>query len=148
VQLSAVRLDKHLPIEIKGTGTLQLDPVEYPPGQQLNQASVYVTRLEAARKDNAAVLAALNKQLEEDQRLTNILTGTADKRGLRQQLLDERAKRAGIEAEIAAVRPLFVNTAVETDLVQKRLQSLQDRIVELKAYLRSKHNVDVAMRSR
>jgi hypothetical protein len=150
IQLSAVVLDnKFLPVPGPGPANpLQMAPVEYPPGQQLHQAPIYATRLEAARKDNAAVVAAFQKELTEDQRLTNLLTGGPEKKGLRQQLLDERAKRLGIEAEIAATRPLFINTAVETELVRRRLASLQDRIVELKTYLRTKHKLDVAMRSR
>jgi hypothetical protein len=149
-QLRAVVLDKHLPVVAVGAvDPLQMAPVNDAAGQPLNQASVYLTKLKAARESNADVLANLNKELLEDQRLTNLLTGTPEKKGgLRQQIIDERLKAEGIEAEINSVRPLFINIAVETDLVRKRLDSLQERIAELKTYLRTKHKLDVAMRSR
>jgi hypothetical protein len=53
-----------------------------------------------------------------------------------------------IDSEYESVRPLFINTAVESELIRKRYESMQERIEELKRYLLKKHKVDVAMRGR
>ena len=118
--------------------------------QPLLQMSTYNSRLEIAQKENKDVLDRLDAQIQEDIRLTNLLTGTMDppKKGLRQLLVDERDKRVDLDSEYLSVRPLFINTAVESELVRRRYDSMQGRINELKTYLLKKHKLDVALRGR
>jgi hypothetical protein len=117
-------------------------------GQPLLPMATYNAQLEALRKENEDVLARLNKQVQEDERLTTLLTGEKGTRGLRQMLVDERIKREGVVAEHNSVRPLFINIAVESQLVRKRLEALQVQIEQLKNYLRKMHKLDVAMQRR
>ena len=70
---------------------------------------------------------------ELDTQLTNELAGDPVKRskGLRQRINDERAKRADVVAEADFVRPLLINTVVESELILKRQKSLRARVGEL-----------------
>ncbi len=68
-------------------------------------------------------------------------------KGLRSLLIDERAKREDIEEEQRIVRPLFVNTAVESELILKRLESLEERVKELEYYIK-KRKMDAALTRR
>ena len=45
------------------------------------------------------------------------------------------------------MRPLFVNTAVESELILKRLAALQEHIKELENYIK-KRKMDVALSKR
>jgi hypothetical protein len=91
-----------------------------------------------------------HKTIQEDTDLTNQLVGTPAAggkpavKGLRQRHVEERDKRDGIVAEQRLVRPLFVNTAVESELTLQRLRTLQEREKELIEYLRKKHKIEVA----
>jgi hypothetical protein len=86
------------------------------------------------------------KAVDEDARLTNLLAGTPETKGLRQRHDDEVAKRDGVQAEQRLVRPLFVNVAVDSELVLARTKQLQAREKELIEYLRKIHKVEVASR--
>jgi hypothetical protein len=114
-------------------------------GQPLRTMAYYDAQIETVRKENENVVVTLEKEIKEDERLTTLLTGDKGVRGLRQMLVDERIKREGITSEYNSVRPLFINTAVESQLTRKRLDALQEQIEQLKTYLRMIHKVDVAM---
>jgi hypothetical protein len=157
--VKTVRLDKHLPVLDKANKPT-MDPAVDRAGQPLQSLAIYTKQLEDARKDNAAVLTRLQEEIAKDIEWTNQLTGTKDEKkpaavpanvwriGYRQLLVDEHLKREGIEDEISSVRPLFVNITVESELIRKRYESMQQRIAELKTYLKKKHKVDVALRGR
>jgi hypothetical protein len=113
--------------------------------QPLRPMATYVAAIDIVRRDNEAILANLEKQIKEDERLTNLLVGDKGARGLRQLLIDERDKRDGVVAEHNSVRPLFINIAVESQLSRKRLEALRKQTEQLKTYLRKLHKVDVAM---
>jgi hypothetical protein len=141
-----VVLAKHLPVP---DAVNKMRPTMQPIAG-LASLATYTAQLEAERKENAGVLERLQKQIDEDIRLTNLLTGTTDPftKGLRQLLVDERIKREGVIAEYNSVEPLRILIVAESDLVSKRLASMLERIAELKAYLKAKHKVDVAMKGR
>jgi len=63
-------------------------------------------------------------------------------RGLRTLLVDERAKREGLEVELGMLRPLYVNTSIEAALSNQRLVQLKERIEELKAYIKKRNLAD------
>src|SRR5262249_39839638 len=86
------------------------------------------------------------KAVDEDARLTNLLAGTPETKGLRQRQDEEVAKRDGVAAEQKLVRPLFVNVAVDSELVLERTKQLQAGEKELIEYLRKIHKVEVASR--
>jgi hypothetical protein len=90
-----------------------------------NEERVLLADLEKKQNDH-------QKQILEAIALTERLTGTAGKKGLHQQLVDERRKRADVVAEQDLVEPLLVNTLVDAELVHKRHRALEARIEELK----------------
>jgi hypothetical protein len=140
-------LDKHLPVrDPRNKNRPQMDPTVDRAGQPLLALTEYGRQLDAARRDNLNVLDELKKEIAEDVRLTNLITGVPGKKGLRQLLTEERDKRDGIVAEVDLTRPLFINTVVESELVKKRHEALQERITELKDRLRRKDKVDVTRR--
>jgi hypothetical protein len=114
-------------------------------GQPLRPMAYYLAQIEAVRKENENLIANLEKQIKEDERLTTLLTGDKGVRGLRQMLVDERVKREGVLSEYNSVRPLFINTTVESLRTRRRFEELQEQIEQLRNYLRKIHKVDVAM---
>lgn len=117
-------------------------------GQPLLPLKSYENQMEAVRKENAAVLVSLEEQIRMGIELTNRLTGSADARGLRQMLVDERIKREGVIAEFNSLRPLFINTVVDSQLMRERVETMKEQIDQLKAYLHMKYKVDVVARGR
>lgn len=89
-----------------------------------------------AESDKRTALVAQQQKLqvlvEEDKRLTNLLTPEEGK-GLRQRIEDEKVKVQRVDEELAIVQPLRINTAVENYLILQRDKMLRDRIEELKA---------------
>jgi hypothetical protein len=161
----AVVIKDHLPVLGEKGEVLAMAPTVDRAGQPLQSLQAYTLQLEAARKDHAAVVEDLQKEIAKAVRLTHQMTGTTEpldaeskekykvtptiwRIGYRQLMVDERDKRQGVESEIYAVKPLFINTAVQSERIRKRLESMQERIEELKTYLRKRHKVDVAMRRR
>jgi hypothetical protein len=102
-------------------------------GQPLASLAFYNGQDEQLTKDLLAVADNLKKAAEADTRLTNELVGDPLKRtkGLRQRINDERAKRTAVVAEADFVRPLLINTVVESELILKRQKSLRARVGEL-----------------
>jgi hypothetical protein len=80
-------------------------------------------------------LAQTEKQLqdliEETKRLTELLTPEKGK-GLRQRIEDEKVKVKLADEEQAILKPLLVNTAVESELILRRREMLEARIRELR----------------
>jgi hypothetical protein len=126
---------------------VQMQPAKYR-DQNLLSIAHYEEEITRTLGEVVEVMAKHKKAVEEDARLTNVLAGTPDTKGLRKRQDEERAKREGVLAEQQLVRPLFVNAAVESELALKRLQSLQEREKELIEYLRKRHKVEVASRRR
>jgi hypothetical protein len=96
-----------------------------------------LANLEYYRKDEVAKLAALidevkklNDLVEETTRLTDLLTPPQGK-GLRQRIEDEKVKIKLADEELAIMRPLLINTAVESELMLRRRDMLRARIEEL-----------------
>ena len=160
-----VTLVNHLPVPDKANKNwLQMEPAKDRADQLMPSLAASLARWEVIHKDNLNVLDKLRKEIANDIRLTHQLTGTTDpmdeeskkekvtssvwRLGYRQLLVDERIKREGVQSEINSVRPLFINTRVESELVRKRFEAMKERIEELKTYLKKKHKVDVAMRPR
>jgi hypothetical protein len=137
----------HLPVLDAGGFPKLVDAFDRA-GQPVMQMTFYTAQLDIVRKEQVAVLDNLNKQIDRYAELTKRLAGAEGKRGLRQMLVDERDKRLDVVAEYNSVRPLFINTAVESQLVEQRLATMKEQIEQLKAYLRMKHKVDVAMKGR
>jgi hypothetical protein len=106
----------------------QMAPVTDRFGKPLLSLGAYLLREEAARRELDTVLAQYRQQIEEDQRLTRLLIGP---KGLQQRLINERAKREAVAAELELIRPQLVNTAVESELVFQRRRQLQEWVKEL-----------------
>jgi hypothetical protein len=95
--------------------------------------SYYGTQEETLSRDLMAVLQKLHDLADEDTRLTAKLVGDPARgiKGLHQRLEDERKKHDAVKDEIAIVKPLRINTEVESELIVKRKQELQARIKEV-----------------
>jgi hypothetical protein len=111
----------------------QMRPAADRAGQPLMSLAWYDSRDEAIHKETLAAVDRFKKLVEQDTQLTNELVGDPIKRtkGLRQRINDERIKRADVVAEADFVRPLLINTVVESELILKRQKSLRARVSEL-----------------
>ncbi|MFO0930635.1 MAG: hypothetical protein U0736_26995 [Gemmataceae bacterium] len=125
-------------------GRPRLARAEESAGNALRVAPYYVAQLETLRKENEEIRAQLETRVKEDTSLTNKLAGDLEKklRGLREQLARERVKKAGIVEEQGILNGQRVNATVESELIFKRLETLDERIAELTRYLKRKYNVD------
>jgi hypothetical protein len=143
-----VRLEKHQPIPDRNN---QNRPTMVPAldrlGKPLGSLALYDKEMEQAQQDNAALLKKLDEAIKEDIKYTDLMLDAPGRRGLRTHLVDERNKREGLLEEQRLVRPLFVNTAVESELVMKRKAALEERIRELEAYMK-KRKMDTTLSRR
>jgi hypothetical protein len=147
--IQAVKLVRLMPVDDpRNANRPEMEPAKDRAGQPLLSERQYNLRSEAALKELGEVMDEYKKKIDEDIALTDKLAGTADKKGLQQRLVDERAKREGVEAEERLVRPLLVNVAVDWELVGKRQTGLQESLRFLREYLKKRHRVDVARRGR
>ena len=118
-------------------------------GQPLMTREVYDERLKDFQKQNTTIRENLEKKVKEDETLTRKLAGDKEGdpepriRGIRREIAEERVKRLGLIDEQGITKALEVNVAVESELILKRLDALDERIQELGRYLKKKHNVDV-----
>jgi hypothetical protein len=118
-------------------------------GQPLMTREVYDDRLALHQKENTAIRVDLEKKVKEDEALTRKLAGDKEGdpepriRGIRRELVEERAKRLGIIDEQGITNSLEINVKVDSQLSADRLQALDERIQELVRYLKNKHKVDV-----
>lgn len=112
-------------------------------GVDLASRAYYEAELEKNHKDNLVLLDQLAKEFLKDAELTKLVYDKVTDTGLQPDLVNERIKRLGIEEERRQVKPLYVNTAVESELALKRLAAMRDRIKDLKAYC-EKRKMDVS----
>lgn len=112
--------------------------------------AAYDARLAQVRADTAQVRKELDAKIEEDKELTNLLAGSADgkTKGLRQLLREEYVKKDGLRAEVGIVEGLRINRLVESELILKRLDAINERIGELEAYIKLKGGVDTSAKGR
>jgi hypothetical protein len=101
-------------------------------GKKLVSLAIYSRNISLKQKENAGLQAELKKKFDEDAKETEKLTGTAMTRGLRQHILDEGIKQFGIQDEMDATRPLFINTRVEAAIIRERIAYVDRQIEGLK----------------
>jgi len=79
-------------------------------------------------------IAQHEKQIDDANKLTDKIIGDKAKglRGLQERINDEKAKLAGVLAEMELVKPQYINTLVEAQLINKRHAQMIKRIEELK----------------
>jgi len=134
-------LPKMNPAKVRG----DKDAMPAPP--DLYSRAYYDAEYEKYHRANLDLLAQLKTEFEEDKRLSKLIFDKETGFGLRTDLVQERDKRQGIEGERRLMRPLYVNTAVESELSNKRLAAMQAHIAELKAYCK-KRGIDVELAKR
>lgn len=71
----------------------------------------------------------LEDAIKEDIKLTELLLGP---KGLQARLVDERVKREDIMMEHGIVKPMLINTYVDSELLLQRRRELERRLEELK----------------
>lgn len=126
------------PVINSKTGLPEVDAderVKTAPAANLGSIAYYAGPIETLLKQQAAGQAALKGLFEADTRETEKLTGTPGNRGLRQHLIDEIDKRAGIQDLIDATRPLYINTLAEAAIVNERIAFLDNEIKKLEETL-------------
>jgi hypothetical protein len=145
-QVKIVAADKGL----DAAGRPVMVDAEEAPGIPLMSLTVYSTRWQDLRAENARIRKDLEAKVKEDTDLTIQLTGDSEgkTKGMRRILAEERVKFAGVIDEQGVVEGLRVNTAVESELVLKRLETLNERLTELTKYLKMKSGVDGTGKSR
>jgi hypothetical protein len=80
------------------------------------------------------VIAKHVKQIDEAIKWTDLIIGDKAKgiRGYHDRIADEQAKNVELLAEIKLVRPRYINTMVEAQLINKRHEQMIKRVEELK----------------
>jgi hypothetical protein len=103
---------------------------------QLKSLAEYNQDQDKLLNELAEVMRTHEKQIDEANRLTDLIIGDKDKglRGLQQRINDEKDKDAEVLAERKLVEPLLINTVVEAQLINKRHQQLEKRIEELRKW--------------
>jgi hypothetical protein len=127
-------------------GGLNMVPAEEAPGVTLMSLSFYQARVKDLRDENARIRKDLEAKLAENTALTNRLTGSPDgkDKGLRRLLFEEREKNLGLVSEAGITEGMRINALVESQLVNKRLDSITQSVEQLQKYLKMKHGVDAA----
>jgi hypothetical protein len=98
-------------------------------GNPLRSLTRYDADIDAKLKEIGVVLMKYDALVKEDAELTQRMLGP---KGLQQRLIDERVKRDNVLKEQDLVKPLLVNTVVDSELILKRTKALEERIKELK----------------
>jgi hypothetical protein len=120
----------------------QGNPLLVPPRDPMGNP-LQLSSLDEYNKEDGDLLRSLRlvmetneKQIEDANRLTDLIIGDKAKgiRGFQQRINDEQAKNAAILAEMELVRPQYINTLVEAQLVNKRQAQMKKRIEELKKW--------------
>jgi hypothetical protein len=135
-----------------------MEPAKDRADKDLLSRAIYDNELRTAQKDNLALLDELDGLIKEDIEETRKMLDLPGRRlpdgpdprgvkGLRTLLQEERMKREGIEAEQRLVRPLFVNVAIESELVFQRIEAMEERIKELQNYIK-KRKLDAKLTKR
>jgi len=101
-----------------------------------DRAGKPLTNLEFYNKEEENILKVLadeQKRLENfivlDTKQTELLLGD---KGLQQRLVNERLRRADVMAEQGLVKPMLINTYVDSELLLQRRRQLERRLEELK----------------
>jgi hypothetical protein len=127
----AVRLNQGLAVpDPKNYNRPTMDPARDKFNKNLLSMSAYNTQEAKVLKELNDAKEQHRAAIEEDTKLTERLIGP---KGLQQRILDEKAKLAEVRKEIELIRPILINTAVESELILKRRGFLKARIEELKA---------------
>jgi hypothetical protein len=108
------------------------DPMNNP--LQLLSLREYNEEDEKLQQSIQGIIEQHQKQIDEANKLTDLIIGDKAKgiRGLQQRINDEKAKNADVLAEMELVRPQYINTLVEAQLINKRHAQMIKRIEELK----------------
>ena len=127
---------------------------DFAPDQPLMTREAYDERLKQHQADNTKLRADLATRVKDDAEETRKLAGDKETdpeprvRGIRRELVEERVKRQGVLDEQGITESLQVNVAVESGLILKRHDDLNERIGELTRYLKKKHKVDEPAKGR
>lgn len=115
-------------------------PLLLPPRDRMNNP-LQVLSLKEYNDEEESLLKAIGEevaqhatQIDQANRYTDKIIGDKAKgiRGLQERINDEKAKEAGVVAEMNSVEPQYINTRVESQLINKRHAQMQKRIEELK----------------
>jgi hypothetical protein len=123
---------------------LKLEDAKDRAGKNLQSLSAHAASSADTQTKLMDVMTKYQADIEEDRKLTDEIVGEGTKKGLHQRLIDERVKRQGVQEEQNMVRPLLKNAEVDWGLIGKRKEGLDERIAELRNYLRKRHMVVVA----
>jgi hypothetical protein len=107
------------------------DPTNNNPLQLLSLAE-YNKEDEDLQRAIGVYIADHEKQIAEANRLTDLIIGSKTTRGFQARINDEKKKYEDLLAEIKLVEPLYINTLVEAQLINKRHAQMVKRIEELK----------------
>jgi hypothetical protein len=107
------------------------DPVNKNPLQLLSLAE-YNREDEGLLRTIAGIIANHEQQIAESNKLTDLIIGTQTTRGFQARINDEKKKYEELLVEIKQVEPLYINTLVEAQLINKRHAQMVKRIEELK----------------
>jgi hypothetical protein len=115
-------------------GVPLLAPLRERGGNPLLALAEYNKQDEDIVKSIQDVVDKHEKQIDEANKLTDLITGDKTKgtRGFQQRIVDEKIKKADVLAEQKLVRPQLINTVVESQLIFKRNAQLNKRVEELK----------------
>lgn len=97
-------------------------------GNPLLSLSAYIATEEKTLKELETVLNDTATFIQKDKDYTAKIIGPT---GLQQRLVDERGKRVEVLEEQKLVRPLLINTYVDSELIVKRHEALKARVKEL-----------------
>jgi hypothetical protein len=122
------------------TGRPVLEPAKDRFGKPLLSLAAYLAEEQKLLASLAVVQNKHASQIKEATELAERLAGTEENRekgipgrkGLQDRLRDEQRKRKDVVAEEELIRPLLINSAVESELILKRKKALESRIGELK----------------
>jgi hypothetical protein len=137
---------KYMIYDPGAAGRPKEEPARDRAGKPLESLAAYGTRSDSTRKELENIMDAYRKNIDDDIRLTEELTGTADRKGLHQRLVDERAKQQGLVAEQRLEQPLLIIATVDQELIERRREGLDERLRELKDHLQKRNKAGVAAR--
>jgi len=105
--------------------------------------TTYGVQLTAQQAKTAAALKDLDEEAKKDIKLTNELAGEGGgKKGLRDEIREEKIKREGIIEEVTQTRPLFTNTRVDAAIARRRIELLDEQIADLRKKVKKLKELD------
>ena len=103
------------------------------PARSLQSVRAFREELTSTESEIANKIDTVTSLVKQQQDLTQEINGVPGRqKGLRDLLAEEIQAREKAHEELESVRPLRYNRQVESELLQKRQQSLQARLQELK----------------